>query len=95
MPLPGWSHRGFRRPGIVVSGIDMGMIPLSTFTEFLTRKNANEPAEPDRVPDPVAERSITGGMFKAVNPARPVSPLNSRLLSGPFPKKLKGQVVGR
>jgi hypothetical protein len=95
MPLPAWAHRGFPRPGIVVSGIDKGMIPLLTFTEFLTRKNANEPAEADRAPDPVAERSITGGMFKAVNPARPVSPLNSRLLAGPFPRKLKSQVIGR
>jgi hypothetical protein len=44
---------------------------------------------------PLAERSITGGMFKAVNPARPVSPTNSRLFSLPGQKKIKIQVMGR
>ena len=45
--------------------------------------------------DQVAERSITRGMFKAVNPARPVSPLNSRLLASPFRKRFRSQVMGR
>ena len=45
--------------------------------------------------DQVAERSIFRGMFKAVNPARPVSPLNSRLLASPFRKRLRSQVMGR
>lgn len=44
----------------------------------------------------VAERSMFRGMFKVVNPARPVSPNNSRLLSSPFRKRrLKSQVMGR
>ena len=44
----------------------------------------------------VAERSMFRGLFKAVNPARPVSPNNSRLLSSPFRKRrLKSQVMGR
>jgi len=45
--------------------------------------------------DQVAERSIFCGLFKAVNPARPVSPLNSRLLASPFRKTFKSQVMGR
>ncbi len=45
--------------------------------------------------DQVAERSISRGLFKAVNPARPISPLNSRLLASPFRKRFRSQVMGR
>jgi len=45
--------------------------------------------------DQVAERSIYRGLFKSVNPARPVSPINSRLLASPFRKRLKSQIMGR
>lgn len=49
--------------------------------------------------DPFTERSAFRnpfkGLFKVVNPARPASPTNSRLLASPFRKKLKGQVMGR
>jgi hypothetical protein len=71
------------------------MRPIKTFAEYLARRLADELSGPDLSHDPVAERSITGGLFKVVNPARPVSPLNSRLLAGPFPRRLKSQVVGR
>jgi hypothetical protein len=66
-----------------------------TFTEYLAQRSAEEPSEPDQGQAPVAERSLMGGVFKAVNPARPVSPLNSRPLSFPGQKKLKSQVIGR
>jgi hypothetical protein len=68
----------------------MAMKPPMTFAEYLELRLMDDPFRRD-----VSERSITAGMFKAVNPARPVSPVNSRLLSGPFPRKLKSQVVGR
>jgi hypothetical protein len=45
--------------------------------------------------DRLAERSLFRGFFKAVNPARPVSPTNSRLLASPNRKRLKSQVMGR
>ncbi len=56
--------------------------------------------DPDRpgIPtarDQVAERSIFRGMFKAVNPARPISHLNSRLLASPFRKRYRSQIMGR
>jgi hypothetical protein len=49
---------------------------------------------------PVEERSSFRnpfrGVFKAVNPARPVLPTNSRLLASPFRKRrLKSQVIGK
>ena len=44
---------------------------------------------------PVAERSIMRGFFKVVNPARPVSPTNSRLFGLPGRKRYKSQVMGR
>src|SRR4051812_45492211 len=55
-----------------------------------------EIADPDitGVRDHVAERSIFLGMFQAVNPARPVSPINSRLLAS-FRKKFKSQIMGQ
>jgi hypothetical protein len=34
-------------------------------------------------------------VFRAVNPARPASPTNSRLLASPFRKRLTSQVMGR
>jgi hypothetical protein len=63
-----------------------------TFGEYLVRRSAEEPSGP--LGDSVAERLITGGMFKAVNPARPVSPTNSRLLSAPVQKRFKSQIMG-
>ena len=44
--------------------------------------------------DPVAERSLYP-LLGAVNPARPVSPMNSKLLAMPGRRKLKSQVMGR
>jgi hypothetical protein len=64
-----------------------------TFGEYLVRRSADERQEP--LDDPVAERSISGGMFKAVNPARPVSSLNSRLLTPTVQKRFKSQLIGR
>jgi hypothetical protein len=66
-----------------------------TFTEYLALRSTEGPSGPDRGRAPVAERSLMRGVFRAVNPARPVSPTNSRLLAGPFPRKLKSQVIGR
>ncbi len=43
----------------------------------------------------MSEGSLFRGVFKAVNPSRPASPTNSRLLASPFRKKLKSQVIGR
>jgi hypothetical protein len=43
----------------------------------------------------VSERSMFRGVFKSVNPARPASPTNSRLLASPFRRQLKSQVIGR
>jgi hypothetical protein len=43
----------------------------------------------------VDERLFPRGMFKAVNPSRPVSPLNSRDLGSPHRKRFKSQVIGR
>jgi hypothetical protein len=45
-------------------------------------------------PDPVSERSMFRGVFKAVKPARPASPTNSRLLASPSRKRLGSQVIG-
>jgi hypothetical protein len=49
--------------------------------------------------DQVFERSrfkgLYTGLFRVVNPSRPASPLNSRLLASPFKRKLKSQVMGR
>src|SRR5262245_37191284 len=60
-----------------------------------------DPHQPDAMGDEeqVEERSTFRnpfrGVFKAVNPARPVLPTNSRLLASPFRKRrLKSQVVG-
>jgi hypothetical protein len=43
----------------------------------------------------MAERSLMRGMFKVVNPARPISPTNSRLLASPGKTRFKSQVIGR
>jgi hypothetical protein len=47
----------------------------------------------------VSERSLFRnpfkGVFKAVNPARPVSPTNSRLVASPARRRLGSQVIGR
>ena len=62
----------------------------------------NGPPRPDAPADEgqVEARSMFGNLFKspfkAVNPARAVSPTNSRLLASPFRKqRLKSQVIGR
>ncbi len=71
------------------------MRTFTSFAEYLVLRSAEEESGPDRDRAPVAERSLMRGVFRAVNPARPVSPTNSRLLAGPFPRKLKSQVIGR
>lgn len=63
-----------------------------TFAEYRSLRDAE--VEPTPLAAPVAERSITGGMFKAVNPARPVSPTNSRLFDLPGRKRFKKQIMG-
>src|SRR4051794_10770586 len=55
---------------------------------------AAQPTCPDER-DRVAERSMFRGLFKAVNPARPVSPTNSRLLASPSRTRLKSQIIGK
>jgi hypothetical protein len=62
----------------------------------------HDPPRPDTAggEGQVETRSIFGNLFKspfkAVNPARPVSPTNSRLLASPFRRKrLKSQIIGR
>jgi hypothetical protein len=66
-----------------------------TFSEYMALRSASNSFETMHNPSSVVERSLMSGMFKAVNPARPVSPMNSRLLS-PFGKKrFKSQVIGR
>jgi hypothetical protein len=61
-----------------------------------------DPLQPDAVGDggQVEARSIFANLFKSpfkpVNPARPVSPTNSRLLASPSRKRgLKSQIIGR
>ncbi len=78
----------------------MGHYP--SFASYLSWRsgavNAGEPAGRggNMDDDQLAERrSAFRGIFKVVNPARPASPLNSRLLSSPYRKRLKGQVMGR
>jgi hypothetical protein len=88
-----WSSRRSYIPR--VRCIDNGMKAFPSFTEYLARRSAAEPPDPDQGSTPVDERSLMGGIFKAVNPARPVSPMNSRLLSPPIQKRFKSQVIGR
>jgi hypothetical protein len=77
-----------------------------SFAEYLERRTAEDDGqaappskEPNHHEDQVAERSIFRGLFKnpfkAVNPSRPVSPANSRLLASPMRKRLKSQIMGR
>ncbi len=70
------------------------MRPLLTFAEYLSLRDAEEVPEAG-LGAPVAERSVMGGIFKAVNPSRPVSPTNSRLFALPGRKRFKSQVMGR
>jgi hypothetical protein len=70
------------------------MKPYRTFAEYVSLRDAERQAKPG-LGAPVAERSITGGMFKVVNPALPVSPTNSRLFALPGRKRFKSQVMGR
>jgi hypothetical protein len=70
------------------------MSPFPTFSEYLERRSSGGASLPDHGLSPVDERSITGGMFKAVNPARPVSPTNSRLFALPGRKRFKSQIMG-
>jgi hypothetical protein len=68
---------------------------ILTFSEYMSLRSESNSFEPNQQQPSVVERSLLSGLFKAVNPARPVSPMNSRLLS-PFGKKrLKSQVIGR
>jgi hypothetical protein len=69
------------------------MKPYRTFAEYVSLQDAEGRAKPG-LDAPVDERSITGGMFKAVNPSRPVSPTNSRLFALPGRKRFKSQVMG-
>ena len=66
-----------------------------SFSEYLSLRDAEAPAGPDHGQDRVEGRSLFRGLYKAVNPARPISPTNSRLLSLPGQKRIKGQVMGR
>ena len=75
--------------------IDNGMKVFPSFTEYQARRSSERAAESDQGSTPVDERSLMGGVFKAVNPARPVSPMNSRLLSPSIQKRFKSQVIGR
>jgi hypothetical protein len=54
---------------------------ILTFSEYMALGSENNSFEPNQQQTSVAERSIMSGLFKVVNPARPVSPMNSRLLS--------------
>jgi hypothetical protein len=79
------------------------MRPIPTFAEYLKQRRREaipSPAPPPR-PDgpgkhavPIAEKLIPG-WGKAVNPARSVTPFNSKLLAFLGRKRLKSQVVGR
>src|SRR5690349_5862287 len=82
-----------------------GMSHYPTFAEYLERRNSasrnGKRLPPDLLDapaprqDPLSDGLFPRGFFKAVNPARPVSPLNSRLLAAPTRKRLKSQVMGR
>lgn len=80
------------------------MRPFPTFAEYLRHRRREaipSPAPPPRpeVPGqeaaPVTVRKLIPGLGKAVNPSRPVTPFNSKLLAFPGRKRLKSQVVGR
>ncbi len=80
------------------------MRPIPTFAEYLRRRHPEalpNPAPPPRpeVPGreavPVTVRRLIPGWGQAVNPSRPVTPFNSKLLALPGRKRLKSQVVGR
>jgi len=61
----------------------------------------DDPTHPDRSVDrdQVAERSMFKGLYKglfqAVNPSRPLTTTNSRLLASPFRKRFNSQVMGK
>ena len=86
--------------------IDIPMHAYLSFSEYVGRRETGSTGEgllrsafsfPTYVwrgSDPVAERSLYP-LLGAVNPARPVSPMNSKLLAMPGRRKLKGQVMGR
>lgn len=88
----GW---GNRRAGSesATTGIDIAMVPFPSFLEFLERKVVGGTSF--RNPADVDESKLMPGLGKAVNPARPASPLNSRLLASPFRKRFSSQVVGK
>jgi hypothetical protein len=73
-------------------------VPCGDMVEPTT---SDDPTHPGRSVDrdQVSERSrfsgLFKGLFKVVNPARPASPTNSRLLASPFKRKLKSQVMGK
>jgi hypothetical protein len=69
--------------------------------DMVVPMTGDAPTHPGRSADQdqVSERSrfsgLFKGLFKAVNPSRPLSPTNSRLLSSPFRKRHKSQVMGK
>ncbi|QDV35663.1 hypothetical protein [Tautonia plasticadhaerens] len=67
------------------------MRPIMTFADYLEQMFVHPFARPRST----GRRSTTHGLIGPVNPARPVSPTNSRLLASPFRRRLRGQVVGR
>ena len=83
--------------------IDRSMRCYPNFLEYLEwRSGVGEEGEPPKgLEGDVTDESLAGrrspfrGLFKVVNPARPASPLNSKLLASPWKKRLKGQVMGR
>lgn len=71
---------------------DGGIDPID---EPSTNGVSASPVSPDGQGQ-VTERSMFRGLFKAVNPARPASPTNSRLLASPFRRQRpRSQVMGR
>jgi hypothetical protein len=69
------------------------MEPFPTFTEYLDRRMTGG-LRPGEFPE-IGESKLVPGLGKAVNPSRPVSPLNSKPLASPFRKRFMSQVVGR
>src|SRR4051794_16601758 len=80
----------------VTSSSDPGSPSLRHDPADSGAQSTDDPESPTLPGDQVAERSMFRGVFKAVNPSRPVSPMNSKLLASPSRKrKLGSQVMGR
>jgi hypothetical protein len=92
-----WRRDAAIRPAGVVRPASTELGPHATGDTT----GAIAPDDPRALDDPVhrpghlGERSLFRGVFRAVNPARPARPVNSRLLASPFRRRLKGQVIGR